>query len=215
MTKVGELKLLEQIAGLIKSAGEDSYIHDTFAGIVDICRNNIVDDFGNHPVEDLEELRKRYHALELDCKGMAETLKAKDAEIEKLGTMLDGKVAECERLRDERDVMMESADGLGEIIDEMEKKIRMYETEIAQYARGDVFAEVRLDQTRRVVVIRGLYEKFCVGTQKHITENASCQWAYMTNGWKWEDAKYCNDEEEVKKVFKEIVIAERRKECGK
>jgi len=209
MTKVGELKLLEQIAGLIKSAGEDSYIHDTFAGIVDICRNNIVDDFGNHPVEDLEELRKRYHALELDCKGMAETLKAKDAEIEKLGTMLDGKVAECERLRDERDVMMESADGLGEIIDEMEKETIMLKAELKQYIRGDIIAEVRTGELHRVIIERGIYGEFLVGTQEHITADSSCKWEYMQNGWRWHDLEYRKSEEDARQRFADYVRLER------
>ena len=52
MTKAEELKLLEQIDGLINSAGADSYICDTFAGIVEVCRENIRNDWGIHPVED-------------------------------------------------------------------------------------------------------------------------------------------------------------------
>ena len=59
MTKANERKLLDQIDALIKSAGEDSYIALTFAGIVDICRDNIENDFGNAPVRDLEEARKK------------------------------------------------------------------------------------------------------------------------------------------------------------
>ena len=59
MTKAQELKVLDQIEALIKSAGEDSYIGPTFAGIVDICRDNIENDFGNSPVRDLEEARKK------------------------------------------------------------------------------------------------------------------------------------------------------------
>lgn len=59
MTKAQELKVLDQIEALIKSAGEDSYIGPTFAGIVDICRSNIENDFGDHPLEDLEAARKK------------------------------------------------------------------------------------------------------------------------------------------------------------
>ena len=215
MTKAEELKILEQIEGLIAKAGADSYIALTFKGVGEVCRNNIRDDFGDSPVMDLEEMRNMRDAeirMQDETKQMlAESHKMCKEALDE-NERLRKQVAE---LMDERDVMIESSDGLGEIIDEQEKKIRMYEAEIAQYARGDIVAEIRLDQIRRVVIIRGLYEKFIVGTQKHITENASCPWDYMTNGWKWEDAEYCNDEEEVKKVFKEIVIAERRKECGK
>lgn len=59
MTKAEERKLLDKIEALIKSAGEDSYIGGTFRGVVEICRDNIENDFGNHPVEDLEDLRKK------------------------------------------------------------------------------------------------------------------------------------------------------------
>jgi len=85
MTKAEELKLLDKIAELIDSAGTDSYIHDTFAGVVDICRNNIVNDFGDHPVADLnlERLRR-----ENDKHNMDALIKAKDAEIERLKNRL-------------------------------------------------------------------------------------------------------------------------------
>lgn len=59
MTKVQELKILGQIEALINSAGEDSYIGQTFAGIVEICLSNIKNDFGDHPLEDLEAARKK------------------------------------------------------------------------------------------------------------------------------------------------------------
>lgn len=54
MTKEQELKLLEQIDALIKSADEVDYIPMTFAGIVNVCRNNIENDFGIIPVQDME-----------------------------------------------------------------------------------------------------------------------------------------------------------------
>lgn len=63
MTKSEELKVLDKIEALIKSAGADSYIAGTFAGIVEICRDNIENDFGNHPVEDLAAARKKMEEL--------------------------------------------------------------------------------------------------------------------------------------------------------
>ena len=59
MTKAEELKILDKIESLIKSAGADSYIGPTFAGIVELCRSNIENDFGDHPLEDLEAARKK------------------------------------------------------------------------------------------------------------------------------------------------------------
>ena len=64
MTKAEELKTLEKIEKLIQSAGDDSYISLTFAGIVDICRSNITNDFGDAPVKDLEEARQRAKMLD-------------------------------------------------------------------------------------------------------------------------------------------------------
>ena len=63
MTKAEELKILDKIETLVKSAGADSYIAGTFAGIVEICRDNIENDFGNHPVEDLAAARKKAEEL--------------------------------------------------------------------------------------------------------------------------------------------------------
>lgn len=59
MTKAEELKVLDKIEALIKSAGEDSYIGLTFSGIVELANYNIENDFGNSPVRDLEEARKK------------------------------------------------------------------------------------------------------------------------------------------------------------
>lgn len=58
MTKKQELEILAKIQALIESAGADSYIGMTFAGIVDVCRDNIENDFGACPVEDLKEVMK-------------------------------------------------------------------------------------------------------------------------------------------------------------
>lgn len=215
MTKREELILLNEINNLILSAGPDSYIADTFAGIVDLCRENIENDFGNRPVQDLADVRNLLYAEQRRHDETQKLLEEAQSIASKAIDERDNLRVRIREVEEERDAIAESVDGLGEIIDEQEKKIRMYETEIAQYARGDVVAEIRLDQIRRVVIIRGLYEKFIVGTQKHITENAVCPWDYMSNGWKWEENEYCADECEAKKHFAEIVIAERRKAVGK
>lgn len=84
MTKAEELKVLDKIEALIKSAGADSYIGPTFAGIVEICRSNIENDFGNHPLEDLEAARKKAEMLDdIAHKALAE----RDKMQEDLDTM--------------------------------------------------------------------------------------------------------------------------------
>ena len=64
MTKAEELKVLDKIAKLIESAGDDSYIALTFKGMVDIAKSNIENDFGDSPVEDLKEMREELKAKE-------------------------------------------------------------------------------------------------------------------------------------------------------
>lgn len=64
MLKAEEMKILEAIEGLILEAGPDSYIRMTFAGVPEICRRNIEDDFGNIPVQDAEDARNLLHAEE-------------------------------------------------------------------------------------------------------------------------------------------------------
>lgn len=66
MTKAEELKVLDKIEALIKSAGEDSYIALTFSGIVELANYNIENDFGDSPVRDLEEARKKAAEVEKD-----------------------------------------------------------------------------------------------------------------------------------------------------
>ena len=209
MTKVGELKLLEQIAGLIKSAGEDSYIHDTFAGIVDVCRSNIENDFGDHPVQDLNELRERFNAEVR----MHDETKRQLAQAQELWKQsmdeVDSLRKQIKKVEDERDAMCDSADGLSEIIDEMEKETIMLKAELKQYIRGDIIAEVRTGELHRVIIERGIYGEFLVGTQEHITADSSCKWEYMQNGWRWHDLEYRKSEEDARQRFADYVRLER------
>lgn len=79
MTKAEELKILDKIEKLIQSAGDDSYIAMTFAGIVDICRDNITNDFGDSPVQDLAEERQKSEMLDdIAHKALAERDKLKE-----------------------------------------------------------------------------------------------------------------------------------------
>ena len=127
-----ELRILDQIEKLIESAGEDSYIAETFAGVVDICRNNIRNDFGDRPVQDLEDMRKRFdaevHMHDEDKQTLAESQK-----------MCREALDECDRLwkqiadlTDQRDCMAECVDGNNHIIDEAEAEIRKMKAEIVK-----------------------------------------------------------------------------------
>ncbi|MBO5918696.1 MAG: hypothetical protein J6Q14_08030 [Oscillospiraceae bacterium] len=81
MTKLQELEILAKIEKLIQSAGADSYIGMTFSGIVEVCLDNIKNDFGACPVEDLKLAREGRDAAQKE-------LKEKNAELERIGGAL-------------------------------------------------------------------------------------------------------------------------------
>lgn len=95
MTKAQEMKVLDQIEALIKSAGEDSYIGPTFAGIVEICRSNIENDFGDHPLEDLEAARKKAEMLDGIAKKSLGERDALKADFDKLAGAYREAVGVC------------------------------------------------------------------------------------------------------------------------
>lgn len=130
MTKAEELKILEAIEGLILEAGPDSYIRMTFAGVPEICRRNIEDDFGNIPVQDLEDARNLLHAEErrhdetkrqlADAQKMCKAAMDENDRFRKM----------IEELREQRDCMAECVDGNNAIIDQAEAEIRKLKAEI-------------------------------------------------------------------------------------
>lgn len=123
MTKSEELKILEAIEGLILEAGPDSYIRMTFAGVPEVCRRNIENDFGNIPVQDLEDVRKLLDAEERhhdETKRMlAESQKiAKDA------------IDQRDKLLAERDEWEQNAHDAGEMYAELEQENAVLTAEI-------------------------------------------------------------------------------------
>ena len=84
MTKAEELKLLGQIEALIKKAGDDSYISITFEGIVNICKSNIENDFGDAPVRDLEDARKKAESAKMAAEEISGKLESMEEDFVKL-----------------------------------------------------------------------------------------------------------------------------------
>ena len=100
MTKAEELKILEAIEELILEAGPDSYIRRTFAGIPEICKQNIESDFWISPVEELDEERERHMKADVEHGNrllnvererdiLRQAVENKDAEIATLNHLLD------------------------------------------------------------------------------------------------------------------------------
>lgn len=136
MTKAEELKILDKIAGLIAESGEGSYISMTFAGIVDVCKRNITDDFGDSPVEDCANMRV---ALDAERRMHEETKRllatSQDAwkqemnECEHLKSQLRNSEQDAANLAEERDAMSDCVHGLQEIVDAQDGEIRKLKAE--------------------------------------------------------------------------------------
>lgn len=132
MTKAEEMNLLGKIAELIASAGTDSYIHDTFAGVVEVCRNNIENDFGDRPVKDLELLRCDYDA---EKQMHSETKRQYDEAQNALNEArrdTEGMQKRIADLAEERDTLTECVEGCHAIIDEQDAEIRKLKAEIVK-----------------------------------------------------------------------------------
>ena len=123
MLKAEELKILEQIEKLIDSAGADSYIRMTFAGIVEVCKHNIEDDFGDSPVEDCANMRV---ALDAERRMHDET-KRMLAEAQK---MCKEALDENERLRKLSAEWEKNAHDAGDLYCELEEECKQKDAEI-------------------------------------------------------------------------------------
>ena len=126
MTKAEELKILEAIEGLILEAGPDSYIRMTFAGVPEICRRNIEDDFGDIPVQDLDDVRK--------------LLDAEQRRHDETKRMLADSQKMCKEALDENE-------GLRKLADEWEKNA---------HDAGEMYTELEQENTVLTAEIRKL-----------------------------------------------------------
>lgn len=149
MTKAEELKILEAIEGLILEAGPDSYIRMTFAGVPEICRRNIEDDFGNIPVQDLEDARNLLHAEER----RHDETKRMLAEAQK---MCKDALDENERLRKLADEWEKNAHDAGELYCKLEDECAELTTEVQKLKAEIVRMRMR---SMTEAEIASLYEK--------------------------------------------------------
>ena len=125
MTKAEELKLLEKIEDLVLTAPADSYIAMTFAGMGEVCRKNIENDFGDSPVRDLDDMREMYFAESRNH----EQTKAQLAEAQKaLKEALDLN----DKLRKTADEWERNAHDAGELYCEIEEECRAKSQEITR-----------------------------------------------------------------------------------
>ena len=132
MLKAEELKILEQIEKLIDHAGADSYIAMTFAGVPEICRRNIENDFGDIPVQDWEDMRNMLGAERV----AHDETKRMLAESQKYcKETLDALSAESVKLEEQRkltDEWEKNAHDAGEMYAELEEEIKAQNAEITR-----------------------------------------------------------------------------------
>lgn len=132
MTKAEEMKLLEKIEYLVLSAPADSYIAMTFAGMGEVCRRNIEDDFGDSPVEDCANMRVALdaeHRMHDETKRMLAEAQNMCAKAMDERDELRVKLKEAE---EQRDCMAECVDGTNAILDQAEAEIRKLKAEIVR-----------------------------------------------------------------------------------
>ena len=83
-TKAQELETLGKIRELLGTLDADGWVNMAFKGVCDIAENNIRDDFGNSPVERVEELEKQLETAKKNMenwKSKAISLKADNSHI--------------------------------------------------------------------------------------------------------------------------------------
>ena len=149
MTKAEELKILEAIEGLILEAGPDSYIRMTFAGVPEICRQNIENDFGNIPVQDLEGAR---NLLDAERRRHDET---KRMLAESQGMCKDA-LDENELLRKTADEWEKNAHDAGELYCKLEDECAELSAEVRKLKAEIVRMRMR---SMTEAEIASLYEK--------------------------------------------------------
>lgn len=112
MTKNQELDLLREIEDCIKEAGEDSYIGATFGDIVAIARENIRNDWGVHPCEDMRQYYQDFLNARDDAQKARRELEQEHARAETLMDANGEHMAKIAELEQERDGLREALEAM-------------------------------------------------------------------------------------------------------
>lgn len=147
MTKMQELEKLEKIGKLIEECGADSYIGETFGDICQIARENIENDWGVHPCEDMRQYYQDFLNARDDTQKARQELEQERARAE---TLMDAngahmaKIAELEQERDglrealetmhsEKNALGAEIDALREELEETKALLRVWREMAAAY----------------------------------------------------------------------------------
>lgn len=120
MTKEKELQILQKIDDLINEAGPDSYIGMTFAGTVELTKENITNDFGSNYKEMYENEQERARIL---SEGLNELRQQTEGKLTETTDELNKYKTWCEkkdnRIDELNNQISEAADDIGKYIDDL------------------------------------------------------------------------------------------------
>ena len=147
MTKDEELSMLDKIERIIAECGADSYIGITFAGIGDVCKQNIYNDFADNPIENYKaecarnlkkdaEMGATLRKVELERDVLRSEVEALKGKIADRDHIIDAKDAELARLRAEVQDLRKDDAGVDEYVDELRNQIRNLKAELYDYMKG-------------------------------------------------------------------------------
>ena len=155
MTKDQERKVLDQIVKLIESTGPDSYIAMASARVPEYAKRNIDDDAAYNPVDERDSWENKFHALEIttteefrkneskyakqltkmehDIDALEQNMRITKDDLDTSRDIIEKQSKTIAELRDERDAMADSVNGLQEIIDEMEAEMTILRLKAENY----------------------------------------------------------------------------------
>ena len=124
-SKDAEREQLQKIAALIEETEPGSYIRMTFAGVCDVCKRNIEDDFGDSPVNDCANMRVAFDAE----RRMHDETKRQLADLQK---MCKEALDLNDKLRKTADECTKTAHDAWEMYPELEEECRAKSQEITR-----------------------------------------------------------------------------------
>lgn len=124
MTKREELERLEKIGELIDECGADSYVAATFGDICQIARDNINNDWGVHPCEDMRDYYQRFLNVRAELEQERKERADEHARAETLMDANGAHLAKVAELEQERDGLREALEAMHSDKTSAEKALR-------------------------------------------------------------------------------------------
>ena len=124
MTKMQEMEKLEKIEALIDECGADTYIAETFGDICQIARDNINNDWGVHPCEDMRQYYQDFLSARDDAQKARRELEQERARAETLMDANGEHIRALDEARRDCEGMREALEQMHTEKNAMEKALR-------------------------------------------------------------------------------------------